>query len=420
MKAYVRTYGCTLNQADSDIITAALKNGGAAVAEDEKDADVLIFNTCTVKKATSQKILYTLNRLSNSNRKLVVTGCMAGANRDLIEKYAPNASIITIPNVGEIASVASNANENKRMVLDSYSKRDRLSLFESGSSIIAKVPVNDGCLSSCSFCETKPARGPLNSFSEELILKAIRNSVEKGAKEIQLTSQDIGAYGMDKRTNIAQLMNKIALIDGDFKVRIGMLNPEHLGKYLYEFLEALKSEKFYRFVHLPIQSGSNKVLKEMKRNYTVEEFNGHVEKLRESLPELTIETDIIVGFPTETENDFEKTLEFIGSTMPEVTNISRYSARPHASSSKMSQLPYDVINSRSHRLSRLVREVQHKINDRFIGKRFDVILTESNSRSINGRNRNYRQVVIVGDNSMQIGSVHNVLINAASANVLYA
>lgn len=421
MKVYIKTYGCTLNQADSEIIASVLKKDGVEIVHEENAADVTIVNTCTVKNATAQKILYSLNNLDKAGKKLIVTGCMAGANPDLIEKYAPGASIVTTPNIGIIGDAAFFSSKGRKVILDAYSKKDRLEFFEPNGGVIAKVAVSDGCLSSCSFCETKFARGPLNSFSEKLILNAIAHSVGMGAKEIQLTSQDMGAYGIEKKTNITELMRKISELDGFFKVRIGMLNPEHLHRYFDDFVEILRNEKFYKFVHIPVQSGSNKVLKEMRRVYRVGEFNDYVSELRRKVPDVTIETDIIVGFPTETERDFMETLDFIRITAPDVTNISRFGARPHASASKMEQHSHETINFRSNRLARMVRSVQHEINDKFIGKKLDVIITESNSKSFNGRNSGYKQVVIMKSGTdLQIGSVHNVLINSASANVLYA
>lgn len=421
MKAYIKTYGCTLNQADSEIIASVLTGNDVQLSENREDAEVIIVNTCTVKKATQQKILYELSNLQKSNKKVVVTGCMVGANQDLIEKYAPSASIITTGNIQNITEVVSYANSGKRTVMTQYNKTDRLMFFSPKDSVIAKIPLSDGCLSSCSFCETKFARGPLNSFSEDRILNAIEFSVRKGAKEIQLTAQDTGAYGIDRRSNITKLMKKIALIEGDFRVRVGMLNPEHLGRYFDEFIEALESEKFYKFVHLPVQSGSNKVLSEMRRFYSIEEFEEQVRELRKNIANITIETDIIVGFPTETENDFDLTLDFIKNVKPEVTNMSRFSTRPHASASKLEQLNYETINRRSIILSRVVRSIQHEINDRFIGNRQDVIITEANDRSLNGRNEFYKQVVVRKNDSerLDVGSKRNVLIYAASANVLY-
>lgn len=420
MRAHIKTYGCTLNQADSEIIASVLKRDDVEIVGDESSADVIVVNTCTVKNATSQKILYMLNNLDKAGRKVVVTGCMAGANQNLIEKYAPEASIVTTQNIDSIGDAVFFASNSRKVVLNAHSKIDRLALFEPNNSVIAKIPINDGCLSNCSFCETKFARGPLNSFSDKLIINAIDQSIKRGAKEIQLTSQDTGAYGIERGTNIAELMNRIADIDGFFKVRVGMLNPEHLGKYFDGFVDAIKNRKFYKFVHLPVQSGSDKVLGDMKRKYTVAAFNSYVEELRRKVPDVTIETDIIVGFPTETEKDFCKTINLVETTRPDVTNISRFSARPHALASRMEQNSHEIINFRSNRLARAVREVQHQINDRFIGKKLDVIITELNDKSINGRNAGYKQVVIPNGKDMQLGSVHEVLISSASANVLYA
>ncbi len=419
MRAYIKTYGCTLNQADSEIISSVLKGGDVELVQAESAADVVIVNTCTVKKATSQRILYKLKKMNDAGKRLVVTGCMAGANQNLIEKYAPNASIVTTPNIESMASVIL---DDKKVVLNQYKKTDRIALLEPRNSVIAKIPISDGCGSSCSFCETKFARGPLNSFSEQLILKGIERSVANGAREIQLTSQDMGAYGIEKGTNVAELMEKISLINGNFRVRVGMLNPEHLHRYFDGFVDSLKEDRFYKFAHLPVQSGSNRVLRDMRRSYTIEEFKHYSSELRKKIPGITIETDIIVGFPTETEPDFEETLNFIRESKPDVTNISRFGARPHASASRMEQHSNETIKDRSNLLSRTVRSVQHEINDRFIGKKLDVIITESNDKSFNGRDSGYKQVVVIRKNDidMRIGSSYSVSINAASANVLYS
>ncbi len=422
MRVHIKTYGCTLNQADSAIIASVLQDKGILLARCQADADVAIINTCTVKRQTSQRILYALNNLSKAKKKLLVTGCMAGANKDLIEKYAPNASIVTTSNIPHMAEAAKSAFAGTRVVLDSYSKLDRLAFFKPGKGVIAKVMISEGCSSNCSFCETKFARGPLNSFSEQSILDAIKCSAGNGAKEIQLTSQDVGAYGADTKTNIAMLMRKISAIKGDFKVRVGMVNPVHMHKYFDEFVDALGSDRFYKFVHLPVQSGSDSVLESMKRAYSVEEFEHYVKELRAAIPGITIETDMIVGFPTETESDFGQSLEFMNRVRPDVTNISKFSARPHTAASQMQQHANELISERSLLMSRTVRAVQHGINDRAIGKSFDTLLTERTPKSFNGRNPSYREIVIRNEDAhsdMALGSRHDVRITGASANVLY-
>lgn len=422
VRIHIKTYGCTLNQADSDIIASVLDDGMNEFSASADDSDIVIMNTCTVKRATSQKILYELSKLQKAGKRVVVTGCMAGANQDIIKKYSPEASIVTTSNIPAMPHAVLAVVSGQQVMLTKYRKDDRLAYYNPNGSKIARIGVSDGCISNCSFCETKFARGPLNSFEERRILDAIRYSVARGAKEIQLTSQDMGSYGLDRKTNIAELMSKISDIEGDFKVRVGMLNPEHVHRYLDEFISALQSEKFYRFIHIPVQSGSDRVLRHMRRACTVSEFEGHVNEIRSHLPDSTIETDIIVGYPTETESDFELTLDMIKRLKPDVTNISKFGPRPHAQASELEQRPQSVINARSIKLSRVVRSVQHELNDRHIGRSMPIMITEETEQSYNGRSRSYKQVVIrkaPSNCSIEPGSKHKVLITNASANVLY-
>jgi MiaB/RimO family radical SAM methylthiotransferase len=262
----------------------------------------------------------------------------------------------------------------------------------------------------------------LNSFSEERILNAIRCSVAGGAREIQLTSQDVGAYGIDTKTNITELMHKISMLDGDFLVRIGMLNPAHLLKYLDEFSEALNDKRFYKFVHVPVQAGSDTVLESMRRQYSIDEFEHCVETLRSKVPGVAIETDVIVGFPTETESDFEQSTEMIERVRPEVTNISKFSVRPRTIAAQMKQNANELISERSKKMFGIVRAVQHKTNDKLIGKSFGTLITERTQRSFNGRNGSYREIVIRNEDAhsdIALGSHVEVRITGASANVLY-
>jgi MiaB-like tRNA modifying enzyme len=418
MKVYIKTYGCTLNQADGDLMTSILEGNGIEISNSVEDSDVVVLNTCTVKKPTEQRTLHILKRLHDQGKRIVVSGCMPGSRADAIEKYAPNASMITTSNIQHIYDAVANANDGSRVVFDTPNRDDKLLFFNPGSNIIAKVPVNDGCLSICSFCETKHARGPLNSYSEQLILKAVESSVKRGAKEIQITSQDMGAYGADRKTNIAMLMKKISMIDGDFKVRIGMLNPEHLGKYLDLFIDAMQDRRFYRFVHLPVQSGSDRVLGHMKRRYTIEKFYEYAKALREQVQGIAIETDVIVGYPTESLSDFDATMEMIKEIRPDVTNVSKFCARPHSSASKLKSINNNELSRRSAGLSRLVRSVQKEINNGFVGRRISTLMTEVTGKSLNGRSPSYKQVVVPGAGP-GIGEYVTTEIQAASANVLY-
>ena len=417
MKASIRTYGCTLNHADSDIIGSLLLDGGVELSE-EKEADVVVVNSCTVKSITAQKILYRLSQLEKQKRRVVVTGCMAGANRDLIERYAPSASIVTTQNIPSIMEAVTGAAAGSRQLRVKKSAEERLERLTNFGGVIARVPVNDGCLSSCSFCETKVARGPLKSFSEETIVRAVEQSVKAGAREIQLTSQDMAAYGRDRKTDMVQLLKRIERIDGDFKVRIGMMNPEHLGRHIEGLAEMLDSPRFYKFIHIPIEAGSDPVLKAMRRQYTMQQIEAYVDYLRSSVKGVGIETDFIFGFPGETDAQFKESLDAIRRLRFEVVNISRFGARPHAEASKMVQLSKEVINERSKETTRVVRATQRDINERYIGKEVEVLFTEEAKNSVNGRVDSYRQVVVMKGQAY-VGERRKVLINKVSANAIY-
>ncbi len=422
MQAHIKTYGCTLNQADGAIMESILKQHGIGIASSIDEADVAVINTCTVKRQTAQRILYLLNNLDRAGKRVVVSGCMAGANRALLEKYAPHASILTPSNIPMIAEAVESAFSGKRTVHSRYSKLDRLRFFTAGRGVIARIPISEGCNGSCSFCETRIARGPLNSFSESRILDAIKCSAANGAKEIQLTAQDTGAYGKDSGSSIASLMRSIAALDGDFMVRVGMINPEHLGERLEGFADAMRSDKFYKFVHLPVQSGSDPVLKAMGRRYSAEGFEQQVSALRKAIPGIAIETDMIVGFPSETESDFDRSVDLIRRAKPEVTNISKFSARPNTPASRMRQLADGLVSERSAQMTRAVRAVQRHSNCSLLDADFDALLTEETRRSFNGRNRSYRQIVIRKEDAhsaLELGSRCKVRITGASANVLY-
>ena len=422
-KVLIETYGCTLNQADSSTMGAMLKEQGYEVEygryQDDDKYDYVVMNTCTVKSSTETKILYRVNRFKGLGSRLIVAGCMASANQDVIEKVTREASILTTSNTHKIANAIARIEGGQRAVYNAYDRHDKLAYPLDNHSVIAKVPISEGCLSNCGFCETKFARGPLNSFSQELILKQIQIALRNGAKEIELTSQDTGAYGLDLGTNIAELVEHASKFEGFYRIRVGMLNPEHLHKYFKRLLEAYKSEKVYKFLHLPLQSASNKVLKAMKRNYTIEQFGEYVRGAREAIPGITIATDIIVGYPGETEEDFQQTLEFINTIKPEITNVSKFAIREHAPSAKLKQLPNGILKQRAVEASRAYRKVQEEYREKLIGKELSILLTENNSKSMTGRDEFYNEVAITSSNE-KIGSLLNVRVGNFSGGGLIA
>jgi MiaB-like tRNA modifying enzyme len=392
MKVFIKTYGCTLNQTDSDAMKGLLLANGVEIVQEEGSADVIILNTCTVKSQTQQRIIEKLKKLNG--KKIAVTGCLVSANRELVEKYAPSASLIGTSSISNIYDAVQASYRNKKKVFINQRFENKLSLPRLRGKVIAKIPISEGCTSNCSFCATKFARAGLHSYNEEAIASEIKSCIELGCKEIQLTSQDAGAYGFDKNTNIAELVNKIDKIEGNFSARIGMMNPQHAIKILPELIDAFKSSKIYKFLHIPVQSGNNGVLRDMGRFYTVENFLQIVNEFRENFKEITIATDIIVGYPTENESAFQDTLNLLEKAKSDVVNVSRFTPRPNTTAAKLEQLPNQSIKERTKIVSELCKKIELEINKKLIGSEYKVLLTERQNDSVTGRNPSYKQVVV--------------------------
>ena len=200
--------------------------------------------------------------------------------------------------------------------------------------IAAPISIAEGCRLSCSYCITSIARGSLKSYPINEIKKDIENALEQDCKEIQITAQDTAAYGLDFGKNLGELLTKISNINSEFRIRVGMMNPYHVKNNLDSILNGFDSSKIYKFLHLPVQSGDNEILKKMNRKYEIDDFYNIVKKFRKKYPEITISTDIIVGFPTENDEQFERSIKLVSKTKPDITNITRYSARPFTKAKK--------------------------------------------------------------------------------------
>jgi threonylcarbamoyladenosine tRNA methylthiotransferase CDKAL1 len=397
-RVFIETYGCAANKSDSEIMVGLLTQNEFESATSIENSDVVILNTCIVKQASSHRMERRIIEIYNSGKPFIVAGCMAKAERSRVEKLAPKASIITPDAIDRIVEVVKETLKGRKVVADSEKKEKVLLPKVSFNKNISIVQIASGCLSACTFCETKIARGILKSYRPSSIIERIRNDLNEGFKEFWITSQDNGCYGFDLNVNLAELLKKIVELDGDFIVRVGMMNPFHLIKnreLLNGLIEVYKSEKIFKFLHIPLQSGSNKVLKDMRRGYTVEEFEEIVKAFRKEIKDVTIETDIIVGYPTETEEDFEKTVEVIKNIRPDVVNISKFSPRPKTPAASLPMLPPEIVNRRSKILFELTREIAMNNNKSFIGKKVKVFVDEvGKEKSYIARTLQYKPVVI--------------------------
>lgn len=341
MKIFIKTYGCQANISDSEKIRGILNNKRYTITDNESSADIIIVNSCSVKNKTQSKELYYIEQKLIQGKKVFVGGCLT-KTIDLKKRFSNYKNLKAVFDTNSIDKICQIIKSPKDTFSDKKINKLKLPLIRINKNI-AIITISEGCLNNCTYCATKQSRGILKSYEIGEIKKSLKKAVEDGCKIIYLTSQDNGCYGFDIKTDLSELLNELIKVSGDFKIRVGMINPLYLKKILFKLIESYKSPKITKFLHIPIQSGSNFVLKHMKRGYTSEDFIKIVYEFRKAFPEISISTDVIVGYPTETKNDFQKTLKLIKKTKPEIVNISKFSSRPKTKAHELKQLSSEII-----------------------------------------------------------------------------
>ncbi len=417
MKVSIKTWGCAASQNDSEIMAGLLAQAGHQIVEDKNFADIVIANTCTVKHRVEVDELKEINKLKSEGKKIIATGCLVQDQKHL-EKLK-GISYIGLNDQDEIAKYVDGVAAGEVVQILSDKKLDRAALPRLRKNpVVETVQILQGCLSNCTFCATKLAKGNTYSFSEARILAQVESAVKDGCREIWLTSQDNGTYGIDRKTNIASLLGKVCAIDGDFWVRNGMSNPQWVKKFLLNFIKIYENKKMFKFLHIPVQSGSDSVLKVMRRGHTAGDFKTIVEKFRKVFPEITIATDIICGFPSETEADFEKTLELIKEIKPDSINISQFWPRPGTKAAEMGQLSGAEKKERSRQLTKLCDEITLEKNEKWVGRTCKVIVDERNEDgTFVARNQSYKPILLK-KKYLKLGNFVDVKISGAATKYL--
>jgi MiaB-like tRNA modifying enzyme len=282
--------------------------------------------------------------------------------------------------------------------------------------VVGIVEIASGCMSECTFCQTKLSKGDLTSYRLGDIVRQVENEISEGCKEIWLTSTDNGCYGFDIGTDLPSLVNAVSEIPQNFMLRIGMMNPMYMPRIKEKLIESFDNDKVYKFLHIPVQSGSDKVLNDMKRGHTSGTYREIVKKAKERFPEFTISTDIIVGFPSETNEDFEKTVRLLEETRPDVVNLSKYSARPGTEAAEWKQVDVSEVKRRSKIVFDLINKITLENNQRWIGWKGNVLFNEKTEEGIKGRNFAYKPVFV--RDSVEIGQRHAIEIVDASISSL--
>ena len=404
-KIWIEAYGCSASYSDSEMISGLIVNGGHSLAQSPEESDLSVIVTCSVKDATASKMIH---RIKESNSKpLIVAGCLPKAEKDTVEKFAKNASLLGPNSIGKTLQVIQSTLDGRKTIALEDSDISKVGLPKIRlNPAVGIIEIASGCLSECTFCQTKLSKGDLQSYRVGDIVRQVKTELSEGCCEVWLTSTDNGCYGLDIKSDLPELVNTVAEIPEKFFLRVGMMNPMYMPRIKNELLKSFENNKVFKFLHVPVQSGSDRVLHNMKRGHTAKTFRDVVTQFREKFDRFTISTDIIVGFPTETEDDFEKTLQLLDETRPDIVNLSRYSQRSGTDAAEMIQIDVAEVKRRSKKTYDLITKLSRENNQKWIGWKGQVVFDEEFEKQMRGRNFAYKPIFV--DDDPKIGTISDV------------
>jgi len=414
-RVYVKSFGCSANLADGEVIAGCLSKAGFEVVDEPQDAEILLYNTCAVKSPTENRVIDIL-RKAPKDKRLIVTGCLPLINFERLKSEVEFDGVTGPAPGSKIVEVLCRVVAGEKVVsLGGVSKPSLCLPRIPVNPVVSVVPINYGCLGNCSYCCVHFARGGLRSYLIDEIVERVKQDLVSGAKEVWLTSQDTACYGKDIGASLADLLRRICEVEGDFFVRVGMMNPDHVMGMLDDLVEAYRDEKVFKFLHLPVQSGDDTVLKLMNRRYTVEDFKTVVQAFREEIPRLTLSTDVICGFPGESMEAFEQTKKIVREVQPDIVNVSKFFSRPRTPAEKMVSLPPKEVNRRSRELAELSKRISFERNRAWMGWEGRALFDERGKwGSWMGRNFAYKPVVVKAGGSLVGRFVQVRVVNAFS------
>ncbi|WP_393971192.1 tRNA (N(6)-L-threonylcarbamoyladenosine(37)-C(2))-methylthiotransferase [Oxyplasma meridianum] len=377
MKIYFESYGCTLSKSESALYVNGMMKDGDTIVQSPEDADISVIGTCVVIKHTEEKMLNRIDHLSTKSN-VKVLGCLPTVtgkqiSSDSIEMITP----------GEMRSFYTG-------------KLDDIEIKE--PSIFDGIPINQGCTGSCNYCISRIARGKLLSRKPEKIVSQVRLQLERGIREVRISSLDTAAYGKDLGTDLPSLVNAIISIDEDFMVRVGMMEPKNTMTILDPLIDSMKNAKVFKFLHVPVQSGDDRILELMNREYCAEDFVTIKSRFRESFPDSTLSTDIISGYHGEDMESFENTVRIIEKTRPDIINITRFSPRPYTPDFNKRTPHTNLVKRWTKVYTEMHREILSDKLSSIVGKVENIIITEKGKNGTwVGRDQAYRSVVVTGE-----------------------
>ena len=407
---HLETYGCTSNRGESRRIEATLRDAGHRRVDGPDAADVAILNTCTVVETTEDRMLRRASELADRTADLVVTGCMALAQGQDFAEAGIHAQVC---HWDEVPAAVTNG--------ECPTTTDGVTPVLDG--VIGILPIARGCMSDCSYCITKRATGKIESPPVEENVERARALLHAGAKELRITGQDTGVYGWDQgERKLAELLDRICAIDGDFRVRVGMANPKGVHGIRAELASVFaENDELYNFLHAPVQSGSDDVLAAMRRQHQVREFREVVETFDAALSDWTLSTDFIAGFPTETDADHRKSVDLMREVRPTKVNVTRFSKRPGTDAADLKGLNGTVKKERSRELSKRKREIVASAYEALVGEKRDVLVVEPGTgNSVKCRDDAYNQLIVREANEYGIEPGDRVTVTVTDNEPMYA
>ncbi len=427
---FVKTYGCQMNENDTEVMVGMLEKRGLSRTDDEQDADLLLFNTCSIRDLAERKVLGKIGKLGKLGQKrsiIGVTGCMANAKKETLFKKVPHIDfVLGTNNIHELNAVLDEVlltgKKSARVDMRFEHELDYMSA-KRDDQVKAYVSIIRGCSKYCTYCVVPYTRGPEVSREPQSIIDECKALVDQGYKEITLLGQNVNSYGKDQadwNMLFHDLLYKIDAIKGLERIRFMTSHPVDITRELMYAIRDLKS--LCEFVHFPIQAGSDRILRKMHRLYTKQEYLDKVSMLREIVPNVTLGTDIIVGFPTETEEEFQETYDVLKELEYSVAFLFAYSQRKGTPAMRWKDdIPEAVKEERLQRLLALQEEIYKKQRQEFLGTTVEVLVEGASSKDsslLKGRTRCWKNVLFAGSPSL-IGTLQRVTIHSFSHQTLH-
>ena len=419
-KIYIKSYGCQMNVYDSNRILDLFKNKNYEKVEDPKDANLVVLNICHIREKAAEKVYLDIGRInkikknkSNENYKLVIDGCVAQDEDKEIKKRAPSIDFVVGPQ--SYHNLPDMLDTSDRIISDEFTQNEKFKnlLYNSAGGVSEFVSIQEGCDKFCSFCVVPYTRGPEFSRPVSDIIIEIEKYVNQGVKEIIFLGQNVNAYhgiGMDgKSKDLAYLVNKVSEIENLSRIRYMTSHPIDMTDSLIKVHKT--NHKLMPFLHLPIQSGSDKILKDMNRKHTVDSYKKIVDKLKNERPDIALSSDFIVGYPNETDRDFEETMKFVDDVEFVIAYSFMYSQRPGTPAQKKDNVPLADKKARLSALQSLLKEQQKKFNKSFVGSNMEVLFEKKGRYQDQYIGRSiYNQSVFTKNNKNLINTIKKVKI----------